>query len=221
MNTELLSLFSVPVFRSKLDKNTSDFFKNELLPGISEELDSADPPEDWATDNLRTDFPGGGKWFDEKRDVVDPVLNSLLVHQFDNRVSFEVSGKIWFNWYEEGSYQEIHDHVPDDFKLNHFACIYFLSYDEEVHTPVDFMDPLHQIRRLSYQIPGHESSVYDWYTPEVSEGTFLMVPSFLYHRVKPQKKSSKKPRVTISFNVNARDLWDPKYEAPEWNPPPG
>ena len=58
MSTETLSLFSVPVFRSKLDKNASDFFKNELLPCISEELDSANPPEDWATDNLRTDFPG-------------------------------------------------------------------------------------------------------------------------------------------------------------------
>ena len=45
-----------------------------------------------------------------------------------------------------------------------------------------------------------------------------MFPSYLYHRVKPQKKSPKKPRVTISFNVNARDLWDPKYELPEWNP---
>ena len=48
----------------------------------------------------------------------------------------------------------------------------------------------------------------NWFAPKVSEGTFLMFPTYLYHRVKPQKKSSEKPRITISFNVSIDEFED-------------
>ena len=68
---------------------------------------------------------------------------------------------------------------------DHFSCVHFLSYDNDVHTPLQFCDPLSGTRFLSPSLS--RDYVSEYVDLDISEGDFLMFPCYLQHRVKPQK----------------------------------
>lgn len=198
---KLLYLFPVVAYQSKISNN--DELKDMILSDIVKESKSLKVPGGWvAPDSLKT------SWDEEDiHDVLDKNKSELYSSYtecfdeiFDKEYEIEVNN-IWFNLYEEGASQELHDHITNPNSLmrpNHFSCIHFLSYDKNVHTSVQFCDPLGGARFLSPSLSrDYVSGVID---VDISEGDFLMFPSYLQHRVKPQKVSDI-PRVTISFNI--------------------
>ena len=63
---EALDLFPVSIYRYQhTDDGEKEYIRNFILEDIIEESSRCSVPEDWATDNLKTSFPGGGSIIDK------------------------------------------------------------------------------------------------------------------------------------------------------------
>ena len=193
------NIFPVTVYKTRIKDN--DFLKEKIVSGVEAALPELDSPEDWATDNLKTSFEGepkGKEVLVGKNNVLLKKYYSDAIYEiFDREITWEIVDDIWYNYYERSSYQELHEHIADPFQKIHFSCIHYLSYDREVHTPAEFQDPISAIRAHSLTLD--KDFVGDFYIPQVEEGDLIMFPSYLQHRVLPQKVSDI-PRITLSFN---------------------
>ena len=193
------NIFPVTIYKTRIEDN--DFLKEKIVSSVEKALPELDSPEDWATDNLKTSFEGEPKG----KEVLVGKNNVLLKEKysnaiseiFDREITWEITGDIWYNYYEKGSYQELHEHIADPFQKIHFSCIHYLSYDRDVHTPAEFHDPISAIRAHSLTLD--KNFVGDFFIPQVEEGDLIMFPAYLQHRVLPQKVSNV-PRITLSFN---------------------
>ena len=193
------NIFPVTVYKTRIEDN--DLLKEKIVSSVEKALPELDSPEDWATDNLKTSFEGEPKG----KEVLVGKNNVLLKEKysnaiseiFDREITWEIADDIWYNYYEKGSYQELHEHIADPFQKIHFSCIHYLSYDRDVHTPAEFHDPISAIRAHSLTLD--KNFVGDFFIPQVEEGDLIMFPAYLQHRVLPQKVSDI-PRITLSFN---------------------
>ena len=108
---------------------------------------------------------------------------------------------IWFNYYENGEWQEQHGHTGDCVfsYATPFSCIHFLKYDPEVHPPVVFVDPNDRLRITSIEMESNNYS--SRYYPNIREGDIIMFPSYLEHFVPKGPSTPGNPRVTVAFNL--------------------
>ena len=193
------NIFPVTVYKTRIEDN--DFLKEKIVSGVEAALPELDSPEDWATDNLKTSFEGEPKGKEvlvgKNNVLLKKYYSDAISEIFDREITWEIADDIWYNYYEKGSYQELHEHIADPFQKIHFSCIHYLSYDKEVHTPAEFQDPISTIRAHSLTLD--KDFVGDFYIPKVEEGDLIMFPAYLQHRVLPQKVSNV-PRITLSFN---------------------
>ena len=193
------NIFPVTIYKTRIKDN--NFLKEKIISGVEAALPELDSPEDWATDNLKTSFEGEPKGKEvlvgKNNVLLKKYYSDAIFEIFDREISWEIADDIWYNYYEKGSYQELHEHIADPFQKIHFSCIHYLSYDREVHTPAEFQDPISTIRAHSLTLD--KDFVGDFYIPKVEEGDLIMFPAYLQHRVLPQKVSNV-PRITLSFN---------------------
>ena len=96
---------------------------------------------------------------------------------------------IWYNIYEVGDYQEVHNHIGD--KSDRYSFIYILH--DESDTGVCFRSSNPNELNYSNISSIHSKKV------GVEEGTLVLFPSFVDHYVLPATGS----RVTISGNINS------------------
>lgn len=123
---------------------------------------------------------------------VDSWLNELRSYCNNNfQYSFE---DMWLNTYNEGGFQEIHDHCDSDitivFIVNdgpNFGKFYFSSRY--------YPNLSHNTRKLLTK-----NNFCDRYTPESYPGSVIIFPSSLSHGVTPHK--SDVLRKTFSCNIN-------------------
>ncbi len=196
------TIFPVSVYHGHVPDN--DLLKNLLIPFIKETKDSNQIPTEWMTNKVNT------SWQNEEtcRKMVEGSRGKELISQytkvlddfFDEKYSIKISG-VWYNYYVDGEWQEKHNHlsIPLHTDIAHFSCIHFLSFDKENHNPVTFVDPLKDIRCHSLEFNSH--GYYQKVSPHVTEGEFIMFPSYLEHEVKKGKPTPDYPRITISFNI--------------------
>jgi len=200
-------IFPITYFKSSIDDN--ELVKKMLVPKIMNDAKDLPIPEGWLTNKLMTSFMGekpGKEIFFGKDNTYQSLLETryakCLDSFFDNIPYKIVIDEIWYNCYIDGEFQEQHDHLSGatgNLCSAHFSCIHFLSFDLTRHNPVGFLDPIHQIRCLSYELNGngYSSVVY----PDIREGDFIMFPSYLTHSVKPSPKTPDYPRITIAMNI--------------------
>jgi len=193
------NIFPVTIYKTRIEDN--NFLKEKIVSGVEKALPELDSPEDWATDNLKTSFEGEPKGKEvligKNNILLKEKYSNALSEIFDREITWEIVDDIWYNYYEKGSYQELHEHISDPFQKIHFSCIHYLSYDKDVHTPAEFHDPISSIRAHSLTLD--KDFVGDFFISQVEEGDLIMFPSYLEHRVLPQKVSDI-PRITLSFN---------------------
>ena len=202
MNAYKKILFPVTIFQSNIRENNS--LKEKYLPKIMGAYDSGKIkiPNGWDTANICSSFD------DDKinHQVFDQELLKMyqkyVTRFFDKEVQYDIVD-LWFNCYQNGEYQEQHNHLnPDIFVPDtaHFACIHFLKFDPEVHESAIFVDPITNLRFTSLEM---DSNHYvSKYCPQVDEGDLLMFPNYLEHYVRPVSPTPGNPRVTISFNIS-------------------
>ena len=134
----------------------------------------------------------------------DDFLNSVIWNPMDNMLNelqkimnFPVPKssnifKIWYNTYEVGEWQEVHDHKTKSTSIC-YSGIYILELNEPNTT--SFIDN----RRIDCW--NMDESISCFYTSDVNitEGSVILFPSELLHYVNPCKNN----RTTISFNITS------------------
>ena len=202
-----IQIFPVTYFKSQIEDN--DTVKKLLVPKIVEDAKDLPIPEGWLTNKLMTSFlgekPGKEIFFGKDRtyqSLLETRYADCLDSFFENVPYQIVIDQIWYNCYINGEFQEPHDHINQPSKLNmvpHFSCIHFLSFDSTRHKPVQFHDPIDQIRCFCYELNGNGYS--SRVSPDISEGDFIMFPSYLIHSVEPSPSTFDYPRITIAMNI--------------------
>jgi hypothetical protein len=87
---------------------------------------------------------------------------------------------VWYNYYEEGQFQEPHNHEEHPRETNIYVLVHYMIFDKSCHEPTKFCDI-----KLK--------------PPEVECGDILIFPSRYWHFVPPN--ITKSPRLTFSCNI--------------------
>ena len=124
-------------------------------------------------------------------DCLDKMLEELskklyLPVPIESRIS-----RIWYNKYDPGSWQEIHDHSPCFNYGETFSGIYLLDLNESNGTVFYQQSKL----RCFSQEYSHRI-----FTDHIEDGCVILFPSELAHYVKPSVNS----RTTVSFNIASK-----------------
>lgn len=203
-----------PITYYHLSMTDNDILKDLLLDKIVADAKNLEIPEGWFTNKLMTSFDGeprGKEIFFGEDDTYQKVLEkrygACINAIFDAPYKIDID-EIWYNVYMNGEWQEEHDHVGGPHG-SHYSCIHFLSFDPKIHQPVEFRDPLSQLRNLSVELD-RNNYAHTWY-PELKEGDFIMFPSYLSHSVKPGKPTPDYPRITIAFNFRVLEYQGEMY----------
>ena len=205
-----LDLFPVTIYQTEVRNN--GYYKDLLLPKILEASEYLEIPEGWDTNKLKTSFEGEPKGMEvvqKYKSLLKYEYESCLDEIFDKEYQIQlVNDNIWYNVYTDGEYQELHDHIGEALNPFHWSCIHFLSFKKGEHNPPEFKDPITQIRQLSVTMD--REWIGEYYVPQIEEGSFLMFPTYLQHRVSPCPKTDY-PRVTFSFNLRVLQYGDQKW----------
>ena len=185
MNPYRKVLFPIHIFQAHIKEN--ELIKEELSHAIDNYRDKGDSkvPEGWLTDNLLTSYDADNfnfKLFTESQ-VTQRLYEKYILKFFDRPTKVNVLD-MWFNYYCDGEYQEVHTHVqPDMFAPRpHFSCIHYLKFDPEVHQPVIFNDPIRELRQTN-SIELDSNNYEEKYEPQLREGSIIMFPPYLEHYV--------------------------------------
>jgi len=196
------ALFPIHIYQSRIKQN--DVCKDEILSKIDKmhEDGKLKVPEGWLTDHLSTSFS-----YPDFNFELFSNTNTIKLYQdyvsrfFDKDVAFHIE-ELWYNYYVDGEWQEIHSHLSENSlgRASTFSCIHFLSFNPEIHSPVIFVDPNEKVRTLSLEM---ESNNYrQRYPPKITEGSLIMFPSYLEHYVPKGPPTPDYPRITIAFNLS-------------------
>lgn len=211
MNERQKHLFPISIFHSSVANNKK--IKDLLVPRIEQykkQLNS--PPNAWITTKIITSFDNEeiNSIFHEEEisKEIESQYKQVFEEFFDKKWDISI-GSMWFNYYENGEYQEPHTHLGDWSNTIHFACVHFLSFDPLVHNKLSFIDP---IRRLRSHFLEFDSNKYSQvYELNANEGDIVMFPAYLEHFVKSSSPTPGNPRITISFNVRILKYGDNIY----------
>ena len=206
-------LFPIHLFQTNIRENS--IIQEEVLNKIQKLYHSnqLDVPEGWLTDNIFTTFNRediNSHLFHKKSKIIQ-YYTSYVRKFFDKPVEFEIDD-IWLNVYSKGEYQEEHTHLtPDIFSPRaHFSCIHYLKFDENVHVPVTFNDPIATMRFNTLEM---ESNYYvERWSPSIEEGDLLMFPPYLSHFVSKSEPTPNNPRISIAFNIRIHKYGEQTHE---------
>ena len=191
--------------------------KEELCHAIDKyRCEGANIPDGWLTDNLLTSYDADNFNFElfSKSEVTQRLYEKYVLRFFDKPTKVSVLD-MWFNYYSNGEYQEVHTHIqPDMFgERTHFSCIHYLKFDPEVHRPTVFCDPL-TILRLTNSIELDSNNYNEKYEPQVREGSIIMFPPYLEHYVPKSEPTPDNPRITVAFNIVLTEYGEKKLYGP-------
>ena len=197
------ALFPIHIYQTHIKEN--ELIKDELSNNIEKYVKdkSLKIPDGWLTDSLQTsyNFSTANIELFDTNSIVHGYYNKYLSKMFDKPVELIISD-MWFNYYSNGEYQEPHHHINSLSVTNrqaHFSCIHYLKFNENVHEPAIFFDPLALTRCHSIELDSNNYN--ERYVPNVKEGTLMMFPSYLEHYVSKNVPTPDDPRVTIAFNI--------------------
>ena len=216
MNPYRKVLFPIHIFQAHIREN--ELIKEELSHAIDNYRDKGNSkvPEGWLTDNLLTSFDATNfnfKLFSESQ-VTQRLYEKYILKFFDRPTKVNVL-EMWFNYYSNGEYQEVHTHVqPNMFAPRpHFSCIHYLKFDPEVHQPVVFNDPIGILRQTN-SIELDSNNYDDEYEPQLREGSIIMFPPYLEHYVPKSEPTPNNPRISVAFNIILTEYGEDKLYGP-------
>jgi hypothetical protein len=178
----------LPIIRNLITENNYDnpFKKNcTMTTNFSEKLDFLDN--------------------EMKEQIIGKYLEEMILETgcFPNRKPVDaIIENYWFNVYEKGDNQEMHQHLALPSSINGytyevvFSLVYILNSEEENSILFKLPEPFIPFFPVLELCQFDTGSV-----KEIKEGTLLIFSNQLSHAVLPIKKSG---RTTIAFNVSCR-----------------
>ena len=216
MNPYRKVLFPIHIFQAHIKEN--ELIKKELSHAIENYRDKGNSkvPEGWLTDNLLTSYDADNfnfKLFTESQ-VTQRLYEKYILKFFDRPTKVNVL-EMWFNYYSNGEYQEVHTHMQPSMFLArpHFSCIHYLKFDPEVHQPVVFNDPIGILRQTN-SIELDSNNYNDKYEPQLREGSIIMFPPYLEHYVPKSEPTPDNPRISVAFNIILTEYGEDKLYGP-------
>ena len=195
-------LYPISIYHNRVEDN--ERMKELIVPQIEENLKEIAPvPGGWLTTKCKTSFDSddinGSIFYNgEHSDGIRGQYMNVLKSFFDKDWEVDIPN-MWFNYYTTGEYQEGHTHLGTFNAPLHLACVHFLSFDPERHSPLVFTDPLTVIRTPMFEMDS--SNYQEKYHVNAKEGDFVMFPTYLEHEVKAGPPTPDYPRITVSFNI--------------------
>jgi hypothetical protein len=184
-----LKLFPGPFLYIEEIKNHSDI-KNYLMPYIESSESNQHKCNDYYAKVRTSYFENKGsfhEFFSKSKFIDDVVWNPLdkclseLPFLVNHKPKQSNINSLWFNHFEKGGSHATHTHVGA-----FISGIYILHLEEE--NPTIFFGYANNIDYYTFTFP----------TTKVVEGSVLLFPSQMLHRVR--EVNSK--RVTLSFNIS-------------------
>lgn len=123
-------------------------------------------------------------------EIKDPFIEKLDV----NKLCVTTQ---WFNLYQKGDFQEVHDHLMPDGRVQKMTI--GGKHCEELFSAVYIFNDSSSESSIIFRVNG---VVFDTSTRDICEGCVLIFPSCLKHEVKPVTSSG---RVTFAFNIAYSD----------------
>lgn len=206
------ALFPIHIFQNNIKEN--HILQNEVFEKIQYlySKNNLKIPSGWETDKLFTSF--------NYADLNLQIFNNSRCQReyyrycekfFDLNVQLGIDN-LWFNYYTNGEWQEIHSHTGNSvFQYPAtFSCIHFLKFDPRIHSPVVFVDPYEPLRNVSLEMASNRYQ--SKYSPNIKEGDIIMFPSYLQHFVPKGQPSPNNPRITIAFNLQVLEYGNARRE---------
>ena len=179
-------------------KKSNIWIKNQLVPLIENDLlktEDINKNPNWNC-NVSTSFHLERNIMNAYKHLYGEVIEEFLgVIEVNKKKlpNYKISS-IWYNAYENETYQEKHDHYPE-----HFSMIHYIEFDSKEHPGTMFFNPcLPSLYFTQDQIPNRMNQEFFEFN-DIEEGDITFFPSFVPHLVKPNK--SNKRRITISLNI--------------------
>jgi predicted 2-oxoglutarate/Fe(II)-dependent dioxygenase YbiX len=125
--------------------------------------------------------------------VFDEMLNVFNNSPIDLSMPIPKQSRIcdiWYNHYDHGMYQEIHNHSHNN-PIVHFSGIYLMELNED-NTTIFF-------NKNECKFYSDKIDVITYDTKHIGEGNVIIFPSELLHYVNPSLKG----RTTVSFNITS------------------
>jgi hypothetical protein len=129
-------------------------------------------------------------WYKEFIEKITKILNEelhLIYEIFGNEKYPDKKANVLDAWFQEQ--KQYMYHGPHNHGMSGLSVICFLEYDENEHTPTQFISPYQDTLR-GYFLNHFE---------KVTEGSMLIFPSNIMHYTEPNQ--SKKSRIIFSMNV--------------------
>ena len=151
----------------------------------------------WSLCNAKTSFKEPNKLLRNCKLLEDSIWKGydqlldepFILNSYGNKKPSRSSLSIWYNIYEPGDYQEVHNHISNvDYR---YSFIYILHDESETGVCFKSSNP----NELNYS---HASSIHAK-NIGIEEGTLIIFPCFVEHYVLPATGS----RVTISGNISS------------------
>ena len=206
------ALFPIHIFQINILENK--LILDNLLTEIQTiyQNEKLEIPDGWLTDKLYTTFEHDtiNKALFGPDSIVHEYYSKYVQKMFDEEVKV-ILDDIWLNVYENGEFQEEHNHLAYDINMvrPYFSCIHYLKFDEENHEPVRFTDPIMEMRYNSFEMNSNNYS--HQYKPKIREGDLLMFPPYLKHLVPKSKPTPDNQRITIAFNIRLLEYGEQKH----------
>lgn len=109
------------------------------------------------------------------------------------------SSEVWLNVYEEGGYQELHDHA---FPNRAFSCAYMLEIPEgDACGKLVFENTNFSTVQLTGINRIFDAFNYEKFIPDISSGTLVIFPSWAKHYVLPNNTNRRRTTISANFTV--------------------
>lgn len=203
INTDSINFYIFPtpfVWWTKIENHLE--IKNKYLPLIETDYNLNkkiyNQRSTWAC-NVTSSF------FNESSQVFDNTFFDNVVWSSVDKMLDELSTKlyrfpipsesrlcrVWYNKYDPGSWQEIHDHSPTFNQGETFSGVYLMDLNEKNGTV------FYQQTKLRCFSSEYSQN---FHTDSLDEGYVILFPSELSHYVKPSLNN----KTTVSFNIASK-----------------
>ena len=180
--------------------------KSKLLPIINSLISENKYTNPFKLCTMKTNFSEQTDFLDNemKEKIIWECLREMILETncFPSiKPSDAIINDYWFNVYEKGDFQEMHQHVALPYIMNGktyhgtLSVVYILNSEEEDNSTVFKLAGTN----IPY-VPMLQECEFDTGSvKEIKEGTLLIFSNQLNHFVRPIKKSG---RITIAFNIS-------------------
>ena len=185
MNIEQCNMFSVPLFKVKMEQ--WNILKESIISIIGDSgyfLDYGNHQTDYSYDHREIHSKPCNSYSAPIWDLIRPQVSKVF-EDLGLPLSSDFIPSMWSQKYHKGSHHTIHHHGAKG-----YSCVLYVKFNPEVHQGTRFLAPFNNF------MTGDSL----WHCPKVEEGDIIIFPSSILHESPNQLVDEE--RMILSFNFH-------------------